>query len=214
MTFVAVVFDCDGVLVDSEWASAEAWKSALASYGWELSAQEFVRFIGTTDRELASVFASRLDTTPEEALAVAEAEMRKVLATGLEPFGDAIRLVERSKGYLLAVASNSERWRLDCVLESAGLGGLFAVSVASDEVARPKPSPDVYLRTAKMLDVEAEGCLVIEDSPTGIAAARAAGMTVVAVDRGNFHSQQLAMADEVVSSLDEFRWPPARHFPR
>ncbi|HUO45280.1 MAG TPA: HAD family phosphatase [Acidimicrobiia bacterium] len=207
MTLVAVIFDCDGVLVDSEWASAEAWKAALAGYGYELSAEEFVSFIGTTDHELAAAFASRLDTTQDEVLAAAATEMRMVLAAGLEPFGDALRMVERLQGYPLAVASNSERWRLDCVLNSAGLGDLFAVSVASDEVANPKPSPDVYLRTAALLGVVADGCLVFEDSPTGIAAARAAGMTVVAVDRGNFQLQLLAPADGVVSSLDEFRLP-------
>ncbi|HKX76530.1 MAG TPA: HAD family phosphatase, partial [Acidimicrobiia bacterium] len=198
MRVPAIIFDCDGVLADSEGASAEAWTTTLAKSGYQLTTEEFRRFIGTTDRELADTFASALDTTAEFLLKLAEAEMRRVLANGLEPFPDAIRLLDRVDGHPVAVASNSERWRLDCVLASAGLSGRFAVSVASDEVTAPKPDPAVYLRAAALLGVAPSECVVIEDSPTGIASARRARMRVVAVDRGHFPRSEIGDADWVV----------------
>jgi beta-phosphoglucomutase-like phosphatase (HAD superfamily) len=75
--------------------------------------------------------------------------------------------------------------------------------VGGDEVSQPKPAPDVYLRAAELLAVNPGACLVIEDSPTGIAAAREAGMGVIAVDRGHFLREWLGEADQVVGSLDE-----------
>ncbi len=203
MSLQAVIFDCDGVLADSEWASAAAWTQALSRLGYSLAVDEFAPFVGTTDRDLAETFAGRLGTTPSLLLARAEEEMRRVAADGLEAFADALRLLGRLNGYRVAVASNSERWRLDCILASAGLGGRFPVSVASDEVEAPKPDPAVYLRAARLLSLSPVQCLVIEDSPTGIAAARGAGMEVVAVDRGHFARAALAGADRVLASLDD-----------
>jgi HAD superfamily hydrolase (TIGR01509 family) len=105
----------------------------------------------------------------------------------------------------VAVASNSDRWRLDAVLAAAGLAGRFQVSVGANEVSHPKPAPDVYVRAAELLAIDPVECLVIEDSPTGIAAARNAGMAVIAVDRGHFPRGSLEQADQVLTSLDEIQ---------
>ena len=202
MRFEAVIFDCDGVLADSEWASALAWQRTLESYAFHLSAQEFAGFIGTTDRDLAETFGPRLAIDPEIILRDANNQLRSILAGGLEAFADAVGLLERLE-VPVAVASNSDRWRLDAVLSAAGLDGRFQVSVGADEVRHPKPAPDVYLRAAELLAVKPGRCVVIEDSPTGIAAAREAGMGVIAVDRGHFPRGLLEPADQVVGSLDE-----------
>lgn len=202
MRFEAVIFDCDGVLADSEWASALAWQRTLESYGYHLSAQEFAGFIGTTDRDLAEAFGPRLAIEPEIILRYANNQLRLILAGGLEAFADAVGLLERLE-VPVAVASNSDRWRLDAVLSAAGLAGRFQVSVGANEVRHPKPAPDVYLRAAELLAVKPDRCLVIEDSPTGIAAAREAGMGVIAVDRGHFPRGLLEPADQIIGSLDE-----------
>ena len=202
MRFGAVIFDCDGVLADSEWASAAAWQRTLDSYGFLLSADEFARFIGTTDRDLAETFGRRLAIDPEIVLSNANDHLRAILSEGIEAFADAVGLLERLD-VPVAVASNSDRWRLDAVLSAAGLAGRFQVSVGADEVSQPKPAPDVYLRAADLLAVDPGGCLVIEDSPTGIAAAREAGMGVIAVDRGHFPREMLERADQIVGSLHE-----------
>jgi HAD superfamily hydrolase (TIGR01509 family) len=203
--FEAVIFDCDGVLADSEWASAAAWQRTLAGLGYQLSPEEFAGFIGTTDWDLAASFGARLAQDPHQVLAAANDELRIVLAEGLKAFDDAIRLLDRLDEMPLAVASNSDRWRLEAILAAAGLAGRFLVSVAEDEVAQPKPAPDVYLRAAALLAMAPVDCLVVEDSPTGIAAARSAGMGVIAVDRGHFARDLLEPADQVVASLDEIQ---------
>jgi HAD superfamily hydrolase (TIGR01509 family) len=196
----AVIFDLDGVLVDSEWASAKAWGTALARFGYQLNEETFLGFVGTTDRSLAQAFAVEVGRSPAEVLLAAEQEMRSIAGGGLTPFPDAVELL----GALtvpVAVASNSDRWRLETVLTAAGIQDRFEVSVSADEVAHPKPAPDVYLRAAELLGVDPAGCVVIEDSPTGITAARAAGMRVVAVRRGHFTDDQLTGADLVLDHL-------------
>ncbi|MGH8927192.1 MAG: HAD family hydrolase [Acidimicrobiia bacterium] len=197
-----MIFDCDGVLVDSEWASARAWQEALVRFGIHLDTNTFSGFVGTTDRSLAAAFAADAGVDASEVLDVAEAAMRRVTEGGLRAYSDAIALIGRWEAPV-AVASNSDRWRLDLVLRAAGIRDRFGVSVAGDEVAVPKPAPDVYLRSSGLLGVAPVDCMVIEDSPTGIASAIAAGMEVVAVRRGHFPDEALAAANRVVDSLDE-----------
>jgi HAD superfamily hydrolase (TIGR01509 family) len=196
----AVIFDVDGVLVDSEWASAEAWQSTLARFGYQIDDTTFLGFVGTTDRSLAEFFSTRVGRDAAVILATAEEEMRRMVKGGLMAFPDTLALLD-GLSVPAAVASNSDRWRLDVVLSAAGIRDRFEVSVAGDEVPLPKPAPDIYLRAADLLFVNPGECVVIEDSPTGIAAARAAGMKVVAVRRGHFPDDRLAEADLVVDSL-------------
>ncbi len=197
-----MIFDCDGVLVDSEWASAIAWQAALARFDHHIDGRTFDGFVGTTDRALAMAFAAQTGAEPEDILKVAEEEMRRAAARGLKPFPDAVALLDRLN-VPIGVASNSDRWRLEVVLSSAGVRHLFEVTVAGDEVANPKPAPDIYLQAAALLETDPADCVVIEDSPTGVSAARAAGMTVVVVRRGHFDDDVLIEADQIVDSLDE-----------
>ena len=198
-----MIFDCDGVLVDSESASAAAWRAALARFGYHIDAVTFAGFVGTTDRALAVAFAAHVGAGVDEVLSAAEEEMRLIAGQGLNAFADAVALVERL-AVPIGVASNSDRWRLEVVLSAAGVRSLFDVTVAGDEVAEPKPAPDVYLRVATLLGINPGDCVVIEDSPTGVVAARAAGMSVVVVRRGHFADELLVAADRIVDSLDEF----------
>jgi HAD superfamily hydrolase (TIGR01509 family) len=197
----AAVFDCDGVLVDSEPASERAWTRAVTAFGHVLEPGEFTAWVGRTDRELAEHYGGLLGVDPDALDLRAAAELRAALAGGLEPFSDAVAALDGAvaAGLPVAVASNSRRRRLDAILAAAGLASRFAVRVGSDDVATPKPAPDVYLEAATRLGVEPGRCLVLEDSPTGIAAARAAGMLVVAVDRGVFAPERLAGAHRVVA---------------
>ncbi len=197
-----MIFDCDGVLVDSESASAAAWQAALARFDYHIDEVTFAGFVGTTDRALAIAFAALVGAGVEEVLNAAEEEMRLVAGHGLSAFPDAVALVDRL-AVPIGVASNSDRWRLEVVLSSAGVRHLFEVTVAGDEVAAPKPAPDVYLRVAALLGMSPGDCVVIEDSPTGVVAARAAGMSVVVVRRGHFADELLMGADRIVDTLDE-----------
>lgn len=197
----AVIFDCDGVLVDSEPRSAEAWRRALAGFGVE--ADRFDSWVGRTDAEIAAHYSQ---VTGRDAGEIAEAatwELEGLLAAGVPTFPDAVGLLTRVQrsGTPTAVASNSDRRRLGLVMTAAGLDGRVQIQVSSSDVPRPKPAPDIYRRVAEVLAVSPERCLVVEDSPSGISAARAAGMFVVAVDRGHFPVDALGSADRLVTDL-------------
>lgn len=197
----AVLFDCDGVLVDSEPISEWAWREALAGFGVDLG--PFDGWVGTTDEAIAREYSDAAGTTAGELLSRAGDLLRSRLREGLEVFADAAEAVVNAHRADLATAvvSNSERWRLEALLTAAGLEDRFDVSVSSDDVSLPKPAPDMYLLAARLLGVPVSRCLVLEDSPLGVSAARAAGMRVVAVDRGMFSATELAAATRLVTSL-------------
>jgi HAD superfamily hydrolase (TIGR01509 family) len=108
-------------------------------------------------------------------------------------------------GYRLAVASSSNRELIDAVLRRLELESVFEVTVSSEEVARGKPAPDVYLEAARRLGVDATRCVAIEDSASGIRAAHAAGMRVIAYPNRHYPpaAEILALADDVLRSLDD-----------
>jgi HAD superfamily hydrolase (TIGR01509 family) len=118
----------------------------------------------------------------------------------------AVEAVRRlAADFELAIASSSNRPLIEAVLETAGIAACFAVTVSSEEVARGKPAPDVFLEAARRLGVAPERCAVVEDSANGILAGRAAGMHVVAIPNPHFPpgDEALAEADMVLDSLDE-----------
>jgi HAD superfamily hydrolase (TIGR01509 family) len=123
-------------------------------------------------------------------------------------FPDTVRLMERvPDGTKLAVATGSRRMEVDRILTRLRLVSRFHTLVTAEDSARAKPAPDPFLTAARRLDVPPASCLVIEDSPAGVTAARAAGMPVVAVDRGR-GSAGLDRADWIVANLDELRLTP------
>ena len=121
----------------------------------------------------------------------------------LEPFADAAETLGalRARGIAVAVASSSARERLAHTLRRAGLEDAFDVSVAGDEVEHGKPAPDMFLEAARRLGVEPARCAVVEDSPPGVAAGRAAGMLTVAVARAPGHAAALGDAHRVLDRL-------------
>lgn len=198
-----MVFDCDGVLVDSEPVSEWAWRATLAARGIDMG-PDFSPWIGTTDQAIAVRFAAEAGMSPARlADENARAFEERVAEVGLVVFEDAMAALEKTRaaGLGLAVATNSERWRLQAILGAVGLADIFAIAVTSDDVPRPKPAPDIYMEVARRLGMEPYRVVVVEDSPTGVAAGRSAGMRVVAVNRGVFPPDQLAPATRVVTNL-------------
>lgn len=198
----AVLFDCDGVIVDSEPVSFRAWSEALAGYGYVLDAEVFADSIGGTEAMVAHRFAPDVGADPV-ALELEAQHAFERIAGEAAAFADTLALIERIEraGVPIGVATNGLRWRLDALLGPVGLGRLLPFSVTADEVENPKPAPDLYLRAALLAGTDAGRCVVIEDSPTGIAAARAAGCLIVAIDRGVFDGSRLAGADVVVDAV-------------
>jgi HAD superfamily hydrolase (TIGR01509 family) len=196
----AVIFDCDGTLVDSEPLSAETWRRVIAPLGYEITDEDVAAVIGSSYLRTHAFYASRAALPAPDVLLP---ELNRVLFTlideRLEVFEDAIAAVGdlRALGVPIAVASGSVRERLDRTLAHAGLD--FEITVAGDEVEHGKPAPDMFLRAAAKLGVPPERCVVVEDSVPGVAAGRAAGMPTLGVRREP--GTDLSAATEVVDTI-------------
>jgi HAD superfamily hydrolase (TIGR01509 family) len=181
----AVVFDLDGTLVDSEPAYYEAGRRVLARHGVpDFSWEEHAEFIGTGTRETLAALRSRhgLEPSADELLAEKNAVYLE-LAPAVEAYPEMRKLAGmlRADGRPLAVASGSSRAAIEAVLAGTGLDAYFGTTVSAEEVARGKPEPDVFLAAALLLGVRPAECVVLEDAPPGVEAARRAGMSCVAV---------------------------------
>jgi beta-phosphoglucomutase len=181
-----MIFDLDGVLIHSMPIHVRAWRRYLKGFG--MSCDEIERVMhGKRNSELVrELFGSELaDDVVFEHGAAKERLFREML---LEEDLAACRVrglvefLERHRAVPKAIGSNAERANIDFVVEQFGLRPFFQVIVNGQQVERPKPFPDVYLRAADLLGFEARDCIVFEDSPTGVEAARAAGMRVVGVE--------------------------------
>ena len=179
-----VVFDCDGLLVDTEpcWTVAES--AVFAARGLEYGLQEKALFIGKSVPATVALMAELFGEAGNEAAIQEEVlgQVGAVIADAATPLPGAIELVRLLGAKLpIGVASNSPRAILDIALERAGLTGAFGAVIAADEVPVPKPAPDLYLAACRMLGASPSASVAFEDTWTGAAAARAAGMWVVGV---------------------------------
>ena len=203
-----MIFDCDGVLVDSEPHSRAAWVAVLRGYGLSVGIDDVVACTGMGFRATHERLTTDTPGVPgpdqlwPEVLAAIAVSFERV---GLETFDDATRAVDdlAFAGVSLAVASSSPRDRLDMTLAASGVGRRFSITVAGDEVERPKPAPDVLLAAATLLGTSPHRCVAVEDHPLGAAAAVAAGMRVVAVARDTADAGLLlASGAALVDSID------------
>jgi HAD superfamily hydrolase (TIGR01509 family) len=204
----AVVFDLDGVLLDSEQVWDEVRAQLVRERGgrWHDRAQRDM--MGMSSREWSRYMHDELDVPepPEQISAevVRRLEARYRRRLPLLPGGR--EAVERlAARWQLGLASSSNRELIDFALELMGVAQLFRAAVSSEEVARGKPAPDVYLEAASRLGVEPSRAAAIEDSHNGILAAEAAGMRVIAIPNPHFPPSEdaLGRADLVLSSLSQ-----------
>src|SRR5260370_6013346 len=181
----AVIFDLDGVLVDSEPNYLESEQRLLADYGIRFTAQMKRQYIGMGTREMLDDVASRFGIPERVDVLVARknAYYLEIAAGSTKPYPQPRRLLMllHEHGYPLAVASGSSADVIEAVLSAASLSGYFDALLSAESVARGKPAPDLFLAAARRLDIEPEGCLVIEDSSYGVQAAIAADMRCIAV---------------------------------
>lgn len=200
-----VVFDLDGVVVDSEPTHERANAEWLAGLGTALAPDLAETMMGRRVRDLTDVIAGQAGLWPDEAFAGREAVFWRMLGEqALPPMPGLHAALARlaGAGLPLAVASSGTRTYVEHVLERLGVAGAFAAVVSGEEVANGKPAPDVYLLAAERLGAEPADCVAVEDAPHGIAAARAAGMRVVVVPHARTEALDLSRADVVVADLE------------
>jgi putative hydrolase of the HAD superfamily len=202
MTPRAVVFDCDGVLVDSEALAWRAWRAVLKDYGYEPSSDQVQLLLGRSVEEILAYFTAYLEVD-HGAEARLDSVMVELFERHLVAYDDGAALVAsaRAGGFRLAVASSSSRARVIRALELTDLIQFFDVIVTADDAARGKPTPDVYAEAARQLGVSCGECVAIEDSRNGVTSALAAGMPVIAVVRPHTPRESVSGATVVVDSL-------------
>jgi len=210
VTLQAAIFDCDGLLADTETPDFDAWRMLYAEQGLTLDVREWAALIGVAKaHDLADwhrALAQAVGPTynPEAVSARRQAHYADAMRT-LAPMPGVVALLHAlaEEGIALAVASNSERAWVDQVLAMTGLAGRFAAIATADEVAQPKPAPDVYLLAAQRLGVHPAHCAAFEDSPRGLASAHAACMVTVAVPSALTRHLDWAQAHHLVQTLEE-----------
>ena len=201
----AVIFDMDGVLIDSEPLHFGVLNEVLALDGYTLDAAENEQFIGTTTEVMFEALIRRhnLPRTVLDYTERYEAAVLRVLRQPHAPRPGVRELIERLRqlGLRLGVASSSNRAWVAATLESLGLADQFDTVVSGDDVTHGKPDPEIYLLTAQRLGAPPARCVAIEDSPNGVTSAHAAGMTVLGVRTPYTAHLQLTGAARIVDSL-------------
>ena len=206
----AVVFDLDGVLVDSEPIHFRAANRVLARYGAAISAAEYRGFIGLGEAATWEAWRehSHIPAVVTTLIAAHTQARLDEIAAGVDAIDDAVQLARRLResGMRLAIASSSTKAIIDALLRALAVDDIFAVRISGEDpdVQESKPAPDVYLTAAARLGVEVAACLAIEDSGPGVCAAKRAGMTCIAVPNRWTADQDFSEADVVLESLRYF----------
>jgi HAD superfamily hydrolase (TIGR01509 family) len=202
----AVVFDMDGLLLDTEtlWHSAEV--ELFARHGGEFTWDDKIAVIGTSYDFTAEYFSDRLGLPRErgpELVGDMISLMHDLVRRSVDARPGAVELVDRLRELRvpLGLASNSPRFLVDDALATAGMTDAFDAIVTSDDVELAKPAPDIYLLACERLGVAPADALALEDSASGVAAAKAAGLTCIAVPQ--FAETDVSAADRIVDSLEE-----------
>ena len=181
----AVIFDMDGTLLDSEPLFLKADLAVVAAHGGFMSPEEHDRYIGMGTRDFLLMIKGKysIDASIEELTDFQNATYLELARSEIAVFPEMVKFARWAKeqGLSIAIASGSTNKNIEEMTALTKIRDLFLCRVSSAEVGKGKPEPDIFLETAKRLAVRPECCLVVEDSPFGVEAARRAGMACVAV---------------------------------
>lgn len=204
----AVIFDVDGVLVDSYETHFQSWRQLAEEENLPLSRQQFLDAFGRTTREtlvatwpdarFSEADLSRLDQRKEQLFR----ELVRLEFPVMDGAGQLIASLAAA-GFLLGIGSSGPRDNVDLTIAHLGLRDRLHAVVSGDDVSRGKPDPEIYRTVAERMGVPAKACLVVEDSEPGIAAAKSAGMTCVALHSSGHRRDELLRADSIINRLEE-----------
>ena len=204
-----VIFDLDGVLVDSEIWWDEVRIAFAAEHGRSWTADDQAAVMGANSRAWAAIMRERLELDlPDVAIerAIVDGVVERYRGEGAPRIDGAVEAVRRiAVDWPVAVASSAHAEVISAALNAIDLADQFEVVVSADEVDHGKPAPDVYLETARRLGIRPEACMVVEDSRNGVRAGKAAGMTVVLVPNHSVPPAPGAaeLADHVLARLED-----------
>ena len=204
----AVVFDLDGVIIDTEAVWEQVRRAYVAGYGRQFLPDSQTRMMGMSTGEWSTHLSHEVGVprTPEEVASDVLGRMAERYREDLPLIPGSVDAVRRMAAHFpVALASSSARILIDQVLRTAGLTDVFRVTLSTEEVPRGKPAPDVYLAAASRLGLSPEVCAAVEDSSNGLRSAAAAGLAVIAVPHGVYPpaADALAAASLVIDDLDE-----------
>lgn len=206
MSLTAIIFDMDGLMVDTEPLSRRAWEQVIAPFGAALTDAVYGRMIGRRSSEAAQILldAVQIPLTAEELVREKTAVFNQILAQGVPimPGLMALHAEIARRGLPWAVATSSSRHHAQQILTQLGLLERCSALAGGDEVANGKPAPDIYLLAAERLGIAPHHCLALEDSATGCKAAAAAGTKVVAVPNGTTKMGTFSCAHHVFPDLN------------
>jgi len=200
-----ILWDMDGVISDSYSFHFAAWQETFAKRGIKFTKEDFTQLFGTrNDLIVRSVIGRKFPKRDVKIIVQEKEETFRRKAMGkIKPFPGVVRLLNALKkgNFKLGLVSSAPKENIGLVLSELNFAGIFNCIVSGQEVSESKPSPQIYLLAAKKLEVPPNDCVVIEDSPSGVKAAKTAGMRCLAIT--NTHPRQkLAEADRVADSLE------------
>lgn len=202
----AIIFDMDGVIIDSEPLHFEVEKALAEKLGGKLDDDLHETFVGTTDYSMWDKLKKMFDFQPSvEEIVELKKEMFVERIDEVKLMDNFRELVSSmyDEGYPMAVASSNNRKIVDMIIEKFDLVKYMKFVISGEEVDKGKPDPEIFLTAAKKMNVEAEDCLVIEDATSGVKAAKAAGMKCVGLKNPDHGNQDLSEADLIINNLNE-----------
>lgn len=203
----AIIFDMDGVIIDSEPLHQRVEEELLEDLGGNMTAEDKEAFVGTTDYHMWSTMKERFNLTPSIEEMIESKKERFLSQVHTIYLVDGFKKVLKqlkAEDYLIALASSNNRKAVDQIVKQFDLSKDFELTMSGEDVSHGKPHPEIFLKTAAAMNVDPKNCLVIEDAKSGVEAAKAAGMKCIGLDNPNSGPQDLSKADIVLKSLRDF----------
>ena len=207
-TLHAVIFDVDGVLIDSYQPHFESWREIALQHGVDYTEQQFAEGFGRTSREIVALQWNQPHLTADEIRTIDEAKeaaYRRIVADRFPSMPGATELAAalHAAGFRVAVGSSGPPENVDLAIEKLGIGPYLSARVTGMDVTRGKPDPQVFLMAAQKLGMVPQRCVVVEDAPAGVAAAKAAGMACVGFPSTGRTRNDVAAADLIIRDLSD-----------
>ncbi|MCK9446689.1 HAD family phosphatase [bacterium] len=202
-----IIFDMDGVITDNKEQDFTAWKRVFADFDLDLTFEGYKAFTGMKGEEIVCKYI-KLDANTDEATMLTRRKeeyfIEEIKKIKIEPTAGIIRFLNdlKENNIKMAIGTAAMEFKTNAILEELGLKSFFEIIVSAEKVKKGKPDPETYLKAAEELNLKPEECMVIEDAPNGIAAAKNGGIRCIAI-ASTHDKSELTQADMIIDSFDE-----------